>query len=178
MNLIRPINKEIIPDNIIPESTEINKPYKIKKSVKPRLIAEGILVTKAKTAKPTEHREQVSMVQWLTAAPRRWLVAATANGVNMGPQQRNRFAQSGGRRGLPDLLCFTPIYGYVGIAIEMKKTTGGKVSPEQYRWMADLKELGWLTIIAYGYLDGIEQIESAIKVSEDIATKLNPWSEK
>jgi hypothetical protein len=168
MRCIKPILKESINP----------KPIKPKRSIIKKLIADGIIEDK-KSSKPTtksEHWEQIQMVKWLTDYPRKYLVTATANGVVTSPQQRSKLAASGVSRGVPDLLSFTPVGKYVGIAIEMKKATGGRASPEQKKWINDLKECGWLAIIAKGYQDGIKQITEALK--EDHLVEINPWSIK
>jgi len=118
-------------------------------------------VTKPRPEMPTEHAEQRVMVAWMEA--RGWLVTATAAGVDMGPTQRNRWAQAGGKRGVPDLLSFTPVRGFYGVAVEMKRCKGGTVSPEQKRWISWLTACGWLAIVARGADDGIRQIEAALK---------------
>ena len=53
--------------------------------------------------------------------------------------------------------------GFVGIAIEMKRTRGGTLSPEQKRWRGWLTARGWLAIVAKGADDGLRQIDEALK---------------
>jgi len=67
---------------------------------------------------------------------------------------------------VPDLLVFEAIAGYVGLAIEMKRTRGGAERPEQRRWRSALKARGWLAIIAKGADDGIWQIKAAEEAAE------------
>ena len=113
---------------------------------------------------PTEATEQARLVEALRS--RGWLVMATANGVPMSDRARTQFSRSGGSRGTPDLLVFEALAGYVGIAIEMKRTKGSKTSPEQKRWMGWLTARGWLAIVAKGADDGLRQIDEALKEVE------------
>ncbi|TRZ48221.1 hypothetical protein D4S03_10160 [bacterium] len=48
---------------------------------------------------------------------------------------------------------------YVGTAIEMKRTSGGRVSPEQKWWMDQLRLRGWCAMVCYGAGNAIEELE-------------------
>ena len=60
--------------------------------------------------------------------------------------------------GVPDL--FVPAWG---LWIEMKKATGGVVSPAQRDWIAYLEGIGHSVIIGRGFEDAKRQIEGAKK---------------
>ncbi len=101
---------------------------------------------------PTEAKEQVKLANYCRA---RGLV------IHHSPNEGKRsyaFGQglrsAGMSRGFPDLLILNPceyIGGrWVGVAIELKRTTGGVVSPEQERWIAMLRTFRWLAFIAKG----------------------------
>lgn len=49
----------------------------------------------------------------------------------------------GVKPGVPDLLLPIEAHGYNGLAIEMKSATGS-TTPDQDRWLATLKDNGWL----------------------------------
>ncbi len=54
----------------------------------------------------------------------------------------------GVKKGFPDILIFDrpPARpGYVGVALEMKRARGGRLSAEQEQWLAILRFLGWYT---------------------------------
>lgn len=107
----------------------------------------------------TEAQEQVELAAWLRA--RGWLFTATANGAATSQAQRVQQARGGLKRGVPDLLVFDGPKGYAGVAIELKRARGGTVRPEQARWLAELRQRGWLAIVARGAADAIRQIEEA-----------------
>jgi hypothetical protein len=60
--------------------------------------------------------------------------------------------------GVPDL--FVPAWG---LWVEMKKATGGIVSPAQRDWIAYLEGIGHAVIIGRGFEDAKRQIESVKK---------------
>lgn len=60
------------------------------------------------------------------------------------------------KRGVPDVLVFTPApAGKRPVAIELKRTRGGVVSPHQRDWLAGLGRAGWLVHVARGAADAI-----------------------
>lgn len=107
----------------------------------------------------TEAQEQAKLVAYLRR--RGWLFTATANGVGTSPAQRSRMAALGVQRGVPDVLVFEAAHGRAGIAIELKRASGGVVSPEQRRWVEWLTARGWLAFVAHGADEAIRRIEAA-----------------
>jgi hypothetical protein len=71
----------------------------------------------------------------------------------------------GVRAGLPDILVFTPPLGqrgtfgqainYSGVAVELKRAHGGRVTAEQLRWLEDLRDAGWSTALCEGAEEAI-----------------------
>lgn len=103
----------------------------------------------------TEAQAQAELVKWLHG--RDWRFTATANGVMTSPMQWVQLARMGVSPGVPDLLVFEPLAGYVGVAIEMKRA-GGKVTPEQTRWLRWLQERGWYTMVAFSAQQAIDEL--------------------
>ena len=62
--------------------------------------------------------------------------------------------------GAPDVIMLepSPRYPMFHIAIEMKRSKGGKVSPNQQRIHKRLKKRNWLVVVAYGCVDGLRQM--------------------
>ena len=63
------------------------------------------------------------------------------------------FKQMGVQRDFPDLLIFDPpprVIG-IGVALEMKKSTGGHLAAPQRAWLGKLAALGWVTSVQAGY---------------------------
>jgi hypothetical protein len=116
----------------------------------------------------SEAQEQARLVAYLRG--RGWLFTATANGVGTSPVQRSRMAALGVQRGVPDVLVFERCQGSLGIAIELKRASGGTVSPEQRRWVEWLTARGWLAFVARGADEAIARIEEAYGPQEEETT--------
>ena len=65
----------------------------------------------------------------------------------------------GVKSGVPDILIFRAPEHYNGIAIELKRIKGGRVSETQKEWLSRLKTNGWLTKVAKGADDAIKFLE-------------------
>lgn len=59
----------------------------------------------------------------------------------------NYYSSAGGRPGI----CR-------GVFIEMKRTAGGAVSPEQLEWQRKLQSLGYVSLICYGFAGAHKQL--------------------
>ena len=105
----------------------------------------------------SETDEQARLVKYLIG--RRWVFTATANGVRTSASQCRVLARTGVAPGVPDVLIFEPLGGFVGVAIEMKREKGGRVSPEQKRWLHWLEERGWRAFVSHGAETASEELE-------------------
>ena len=107
-------------------------------------------------ANPLEETEQKTVVDWLKAHK----LLFTANVPDRRYCQRMGYSP-----GVPDILIFDrPLrvengYLWIGAALEMKRRKGGVVSDEQQGWLDSLKNLGWITKVAYGCDDAIRWLE-------------------
>jgi hypothetical protein len=123
---------------------------------------------------PSEAQEQAAVVRWLT-----WhgiLFCAVPNGGKRHIVTAKRLAAEGVRPGVPDLLIFDPVPcparsgASVGVALEMKRQRGGRLSPEQKVWMAALEVRGWSVCVACG-------ADAAIKALEALGYgRAKPWA--
>ena len=90
----------------------------------------------------TEHQIQTRFVQLLdrlnATQDAGILYCATMGGVRLTIGQARKCKAAGYRKGIPDLIIFTPSGGKVGLAIELK-TLKGRPSVEQKEWVADLQ---------------------------------------
>lgn len=113
-------------------------------------------------AVPTESEEQQAVMEWAEAASGRWPELRLLYHV---PNEGQRSMATGGRlraeglkSGVPDL-CLPSAHGeYHGLYIEMKRTKGSKVTPEQKEWMAALEVEGYKTALCKGADTAIEII--------------------
>ncbi len=114
---------------------------------------------------PLESVEQRRVADYLRARGD-LLWTHVPNESKRGPRQGRALRDAGMKRGVPDILIFTPIYRagvaapYVGLAIELKRRKGGKVSPEQREWINALGECGWRIAVAKGADEAISAIEA------------------
>lgn len=103
-----------------------------------------------------EHREQVEVVRWLRAA--KILHFAVPNGARTSMSVARKLKAEGMVSGVPDLFILDAppnAPGKVGVALEMKRTKGGTVSPEQRDWMAQLAIRGWETKVCHGAAEAL-----------------------
>ena len=101
-----------------------------------------------------ERHEQADLARWLDDRGVLWTHVPN-EGKRSGRYGASLRAQ-GMRRGVPDCILFTPPPsppGGVpprGIAIELKRKEGGRVSPEQNEWLTGLAKCGWLCRVCRG----------------------------
>ncbi len=93
----------------------------------------------------TEHEEQCNLIGWLDRHNIGRM--AVPNGGKRGKAEAVRLKREGVLPGAPDivLIDFAP---YVGkpVAIEMKRKTGARYSPEQLAVHARMRTQGWIVI--------------------------------
>lgn len=108
-----------------------------------------------KPAPPKEQDEQRVVAQWLDL--HRILYCHVPNGGARSRIEAAIFAGIGVKKGVPDFLIFRrPVPKNLtdeipaGVAVEMKRKEGGKVSAEQAKWIADLTAEGWICKVCEG----------------------------
>lgn len=109
----------------------------------------------SKKAVPTEHSEQSALFSWAALSAARWPGLSLLFAVPMGGARNAitgaRLRAEGAKAGIPD--CCLPVAAgdYHGLFIEMKRTKGGKVSPEQKWWIAALRAQGYRVEVCKGF---------------------------
>ena len=96
--------------------------------------------------KDLEHQEQVRFVTWLETKYPKHKVFAVPNGGKRNRIAAMKLKAEGVRPGVPDL--FIPS---LKLFIEMKKPSGGRVSPNQKIWLDYLSESGYSAEVANGF---------------------------
>ena len=71
-----------------------------------------------------------------------------------------RLKETGYKKGFPDVFVYEARQGHHGLAIELKRDKGGRVSPSQKEWKEALEARGFCATIAKGY-------EAAKKIVDD-----------
>ena len=131
-----------------------------KRTRKPRLI-------------PTEHEEQVRVIDWAKVNAGRWpelrLLHAVPNGGsrasvkdrrgNRYSNEAQRLSAEGVRPGVPDLDLPVARRGFHGLRIEMK-AIDGKASAVQMWWIRELAAQGYLAVVKYGADEAIAILKS------------------
>lgn len=103
---------------------------------------------------PTEHEEQSDFVGWFELQFPTVRLYAVPNGIRTGFKQAIKAKREGMRSGVPDL--HIPAWD---LFIEMKRTIGGTVSPEQKDWHYYLTEhCNKTVIVAKGCQDAVNKV--------------------
>ena len=124
-------------------------------------LGDSILKPKPKLkpeTQPSEHLEQVRLVSWFRRSYPGVRVFAIPNGGHRGASQGAALKAEGVSAGVPDL--FVPEWL---LWVEMKRESGGVVSPVQRDWIAYLESIGHTVIIGRGFEDAKRQIEGVKK---------------
>lgn len=100
---------------------------------------------------PSEHLEQVSTIQWYDRAYNDGLLVAIPNGGKRHIKTAMAMKQEGASKGFPDLFLPVPTSQYHGLFIEMKRQKGGRVSPDQKKWLDYLQGAGYLAVVCKGF---------------------------
>ena len=86
-----------------------------------------------------EHDLQVKCVNWLKTNYPDAVYCSTQGGIDQTNVSRIRMVQAGYVKGIPDLMIYSPSFGYNGLAIEFK--IGNNVPSEfQKEWKIKLEE--------------------------------------
>ncbi len=110
---------------------------------------------------PNEHGEQVRLCQWLDEHQLTYVAIPNAGRRSYAAAAKLR--SEGMQKGYPDLEVKDQVPGHPGargVAIEMKKRSGGTLSVDQHNWLRRLERCGYLTHVAEGAGDAISYLES------------------
>ena len=126
-------------------------------------------IAKQPTIKPRTKRnaqpeaiEQAKVIAWARANERNYpylqLLHCSLNGVKMTKAQAGRAIAQGMLSGVPDLFLPVKNNNFVGLYIEMKSTKG-RVSVEQSRYLKCAAENGYAVSVCYSANEAIKRIE-------------------
>lgn len=105
-----------------------------------------------------EDQEQRQLIQWCRTDPRYQYLFHIPNETVGGQGWLVRNRQMGVKAGVPDLFYPVPAHGYHGLFVEMK-AKGGRLRPEQKRWIQTLRQLGYKCVVAYGWEEARRELE-------------------
>ncbi len=119
---------------------------------------------------PLEHDEQVELFRYAKVHERtdpRWrLLSASQNGLAASSKVAAARAKAAGmKKGFPDISLPVPRGPWHGLYIELKRVGAppSDVTPEQRQWLADLTDQGYRAIVARGWVEAVEQIETYLQ---------------
>jgi len=73
-----------------------------------------------------------------------------------------RLRAAGLKSGVPDILIFSPAPNKPevhGVAIELKRKKGGRISETQKEWIWRLEEAGWRATVCHGYYEAMDELK-------------------
>lgn len=117
---------------------------------------------------PSEHAEQVTLINWYRRTFNNSLLVAIPNGGRRSIKTAVELKREGVSKGFPDLFLPVPAGGYHGLFIEMKRQKGGAVSKEQKAWLEYLNEAGYKAVVCRGFELAKEAIECYLKPTSTI----------
>lgn len=90
---------------------------------------------------------------------------AVPNGGHRSKKTAAIMKAEGVRRGVADLLLLVPRAGFHGLAIEMKKKKGGRVTPEQAAFLHSLAADGYACKVCFTFDEARATIEGYCRLS-------------
>jgi glutamate synthase domain-containing protein 2 len=115
------------------------------------------------TETATEHQETAAVIQRANLARGLWpelaLLFHVPNEAKRSRSVAARLKAEGMKSGVPDLILPVARGVYHGLAIEMKRAKGGKLSDNQSEWIQSLRREGWLAVVCEGQDVAWEVIE-------------------
>lgn len=116
---------------------------------------------------PSESQLQQEVMSWWSVRCQdlgipEFLLYAVPLQAARSAQNGARMKREGARKGTPDMFLLVPSGMYSGMAIEMKKP-GGKLSPEQVKFLAALDDRGYKTCVCFSGSDAVVEILRYLK---------------
>lgn len=110
---------------------------------------------------PTEENDQIRLATWLDK--NKIIFYHVPNGGSRHAWEAVKFKRMGTKRGVPDVCIPLARKGHHGLYIELKRVSGGVVSPEQKEWMNKLTENGYFAQICNGFESAKQVIEGYLQ---------------
>jgi hypothetical protein len=127
-----------------------------------RIVAPRTPQKPAQRVVATEHAEQAALIAWADGhagrLPALGLLLAIPNGARTSMSVARRLKAEGLRKGCPDLFLAQPARGFCGLWLEMKRTRGGRVAPEQRQWHTALLAAGYDVRVCRGWVEAATAI--------------------
>lgn len=111
---------------------------------------------------PSEEQEQFAVAEYLRL--KRVFFHHSPNEGKNDVQYIVKLKRLGMRVGFPDLLIFEPRGKFHGLAIELKRRKGGRVSDAQSKCLEELSERGYRAEVAKGFDEAKKIIDEYLKL--------------
>jgi len=112
--------------------------------------------------KMTEHQSQSALIKWCSLNETRLsgleLIHAIANEGSGSKARGARMKREGVKAGVPDLFLPVARGGFFGLYIE-NKVKGGRVRPNQKKWIVDLTDQGYSVMVSFDWERATQIIE-------------------
>lgn len=123
---------------------------------------------------PSEHEEQAALIAkcdtWAKAYPELGMLYAIQNEMGIGGKGGRiigaKRRAAGRRPGVPDLHLPVPRGGFASCYVELKRRTGGRVSPAQDAWHAKLRAHGHRVVVCRGADEAWAAITQYLGIAE------------
>jgi hypothetical protein len=116
---------------------------------------------------PTEHAEQADLISWAQyrSATMQELktLFAIPNGGARHTATGKKLKAEGVKRGVPDLFLPVPRGNYCGLFVELKRRSGGRLSPKQKEWCEFLRAHGYAAEVCRGWEHAAHVIENYLR---------------
>lgn len=101
---------------------------------------------------PLETEEQQALFQWVGFQLKRYPELELLYHIsNEGKRNPRRAKAEGVKAGVPDLCLPVPRGSNHGAYIEMKRRKGGRITPDQAKWMEQLRQQGYAVACCNGW---------------------------
>lgn len=104
---------------------------------------------------PTEDEEQESLFRWAAFASAKYpFLKRLVHIPNEGKRSTGygaKLKRMGLMKGFPDIFLPFMSGSKGGLFIELKRSKGGRVTPEQEEWIASLNEAGYTAVVCLGW---------------------------
>jgi hypothetical protein len=106
----------------------------------------------------SEHAEQVTLISEFKREFPSVLIFSIPNGGFRDMNTAKKLKAEGAVKGIPDL--FIPAWK---TWVEMKRTKGGTLSPEQKKMKSHLESIGYKVIVGKGWAHAMQQLKEILK---------------
>ena len=133
--------------------------------MKPATATPGVKLKKLKLKayEPSEHDEQCVLVEALEMLGCRYFAIPNYRKLDKGFVLWTYLLKEGFAKGIPDVFVCEARPPYHGMFIEMKRRSGGVVSPEQNEWHAALRARGYYVTVARGAGEAISEATNYLR---------------